>query len=951
MPQRAEETSPLLGDSSVDGEFSTSSVDRVVSVGGSQEDESLGEAFDNVPRAKRQLGLTSAVFLVFNRVIGTGIYATPSVILRTSGSVGVALVMWLVGALIAAAGTAVYVELGTGLPRNGGEKNYLEFIYRRPRFLVSCSFVAYTLIIRTASSSGNARLPIHLSLTSCNTVADVLHALDIQPTRLATRLVAVLVLTFCLLVHGTLLKFGLRLQNTLGAFKLLILSAIALLGLLSLLGVPALAVRAPYNPPHNLDAWAHLWAGSRENASVNGVVTALYGVIWSFIGYANANYALSEVRDPVRTIKRAAPLAMGAVTVVYMAVNVAYFAVVSREDILGSKRIVAALFFRNLFGPATERALSAFIALSTLGNLLAGQFTQGRVIQELGREGILPYSAFFASNKPFGAPLAGLLTQYIVSCAFVLGPPPGDAYLFMISTSSYSLALINTLVSLGLLLLHTPAYRAFGWAPPFRAPRTVTVLFFLSNIFLVVVPLVPPAPGRRVYDALPYYLHAVVALAVSLLGAAYWGVWGVWLPRRRGYALERVWVLQEDGVPRWVFRRVGKDLGAENVDVSALKITIAYAPVQTSFKDPKFQRNGVMSGENLESVMVLAIIAYLVDIAVTSRSCSRPPCSPHPPPMDDALAPTISALRIHDNLFLISISFLYWDHLMTFGDEVRHLWRKPKTPSTYSFLLNRYLAFFGDVVVTFFVFNTVPDSWCKHINLFRQLLLVLNQTTICLLLALRIYALYGRRRKVWVYMLSSAAVLMGVSLWAISGHGGEPVPHVIGCHIANSKAIGIHLAVPWEALFTYDIIIVVALLYKSIQTRNQSGTMRSEPLLSLLIRDGAVYFVLMALINLANILTFYLAESLLRGCLSTMASCLSVTMMSRLMLNLHAVESTGIFSTTAHIKYSTMTFNPGFDDRNDASTVELDTVWTRDLERSGYGDVSDGSTLTHGQNG
>ncbi|KAJ7637362.1 APC amino acid permease [Mycena polygramma] len=540
MPGRAsasQETDPLLPSGNA-------SYLDVVSVDASQGDGTSGESFDNVPQAKRQLGLTSAVFLVFNRVIGTGIYATPSVILRTSGSVGVALLMWLLGALVAAAGTAVYVELGTGLPRNGGEKNYLEFIYRRPRFLVSCSFVVYTLIIGSAAAN------------SIVFGEYVLHALDIPPTRLTSRLVALLVLTFCLLVHGTLLKLGVRLQNTLGVFKLLILSAIALLGLLSLLSVPGFAVRAPYEAPHNF-RWADLWAGS-GTASANGAVTALYSVIWSFIGYANANYALSEVRDPVRTIRRAAPLAMTAVTLVYMAVNVAYFAVVSKDDILGSRRIVAALFFRNLFGPATERALSVFIALSTLGNLLAGQFTQGRVIQELGREGILPYSAFFASNKPFNAPLAGLLTQYLVSILFVLGPPPGDAYLFMISTSSYSLALINTLVSLGLLLLYTPAYKkdkAFGWAPPFRAPRAVTAVFFLSNVFLVVVPLVPPAPGRRVYDALPYYLHAVVALAVSLLGAAYWYVWGVWLPRRRGYALERVWVLQDDGVPRWVFRR------------------------------------------------------------------------------------------------------------------------------------------------------------------------------------------------------------------------------------------------------------------------------------------------------------------------------------------------------------------------------------------------------------
>ena len=34
-------------------------------------------------------------------------------ILRSSGSVGLSLVLWLLGALVAACGTAVYIELGT----------------------------------------------------------------------------------------------------------------------------------------------------------------------------------------------------------------------------------------------------------------------------------------------------------------------------------------------------------------------------------------------------------------------------------------------------------------------------------------------------------------------------------------------------------------------------------------------------------------------------------------------------------------------------------------------------------------------------------------------------------------------------------------------------------------------------------------------------------------------
>ncbi|KAF8996252.1 APC amino acid permease [Cyathus striatus] len=509
--------------------------------GDSQRD---GEEYDNVPAVKRQLGLFSAIFLIFNRIIGTGIYATPSSILRSSGSIGVSLIMWLVGAAIASCGTAVYVELGTGLPRSGGEKNYLEYIYRSPRFLATCSFMIYTLIMGTATAN------------SVVFSEYLLHALSINPSRFNTRLTALLCLTFICGIHGTKLKWGLRLQNTLGLFKLVVMSSIAFCGILSLVGVPGFQVHGEYDKPHNFDSWNHFWEGSGTGS--NAFVSGLYNVIWSFIGYSNANYALSEIRNPVGTIKRAAPLAMLSVTTVYLLINIAYFAVVSKSDILGSDRIIAALFFRNLFGATTEKALSAFIAFSTLGNVLAGQFSQGRVIQELGREGILPYASFFASNKPFNAPLSGLFTQYLVSCTFLLAVPAGDAYLFLISLSSYCLSLINALVSLGLLLLYTSAYRTWGWNPPFRAPKIIVVLFFLSNVFLVLVPFIPPVPGSKIYQKLPYWSHPVGGFSVSLFGVAYWYYWSIWRPRKFRYTLQREWVLQDDGVSRYVFRQISE---------------------------------------------------------------------------------------------------------------------------------------------------------------------------------------------------------------------------------------------------------------------------------------------------------------------------------------------------------------------------------------------------------
>lgn len=71
--------------------------------------------------------------------------------------------------------------------------------------------------------------------------------------------------------------------------------------------------------------------------------------------------------------------------------------------------------------------------MSLLGNSLASFFVQGRVIQELGREGIPPFSRFFASNKPLNTPMAALFTQLVISSLYAIAPPPGDAYLLMLN--------------------------------------------------------------------------------------------------------------------------------------------------------------------------------------------------------------------------------------------------------------------------------------------------------------------------------------------------------------------------------------------------------------------------------------------------------------------------------------------------------------------------------------
>lgn len=76
------------------------------------------------------------------------------------------------------------------------------------------------------------------------------------------------------------------------------------------------------------------------------------------MGYSNVFYAMGEVKRPVRTLKIAGPLALIIITILYVLAQVAYFAAVPRQDILESEQVIASLYFQNMFGKSSARALS-----------------------------------------------------------------------------------------------------------------------------------------------------------------------------------------------------------------------------------------------------------------------------------------------------------------------------------------------------------------------------------------------------------------------------------------------------------------------------------------------------------------------------------------------------------------------------------------------------------------
>lgn len=498
-------------------------------------------------QGKKRLGLFSCIGLICNRMLGTGVFATSSTIYTLCNSIGLSLIMWAIGALISLAGLYVYMEFGSSIPKNGGEKNYLEYVYRKPKFLITSMYAAYVFFLGWAA--GN----------SVNTAVMFLTAADAEITKWNQRGIAVAVVTFAFIINGVNVKAGLYLQNVLGIFKIGIVLFISVTGWVALGG----GLKNGYKT----DNFHNAFEGA-DQATAYGVVNALYNVIWSFVGYSNVNYALGEVKNPVRTLKIAGPTSLILIAIIYIFVNIAYYAVVPKEKLISSKLILAADFFDIAFGGNAKKAAAVFVGLSALGNVLSVIFSQGRIIQQLGREGILPFSRFFATSRPFDSPFVGLFQHYIVCVVTIIAPPSSDAYNFILNLISYPMNIINCFVSAGLLYIYWKRRKGeLEWNPPISAGYIITAFFLLANVYLVIAPYVPPTGGQSVYEHLPYWTHCVVAWGIFGIGGVYYLITAQLLPRIGHYELVSKEVLGDDGFWRTEISRMYSD-AATNTDIS-----------------------------------------------------------------------------------------------------------------------------------------------------------------------------------------------------------------------------------------------------------------------------------------------------------------------------------------------------------------------------------------------
>ncbi|KAF8835791.1 amino acid transporter [Paxillus ammoniavirescens] len=523
----------------------------------------------------RHMGVISCTLLIAGCILGTGIFSTPSSILGSVGSVGASLMLWVLGFALSFCGLFIWLEFGTMYPRSGGEKVYLEAIYQKPKYLATVFFAANAIIL-----SFNA--------SGCIVFAsNILISAGQVPTVWSERGIAVGVILFVTILHGFMPRTGVFIMNVFTTFKIVILLFVVVAGWVVLSGKTH--VTDPYINFHDA------FAGSSHSS--NDYATATFKVLNAYTGWSSANYVLNNVRNPVRTLKIAGPLGLGICAVLYLLANIAYFSAASKADINETGVTVAALFFKNVFGTAAERALAIFVALSALGSTITVSFPTARVNQELAKEGIpLPFgNRFWASNWPTGkSPLPGLILNLIPTVIVIIAPPMDVAYPFVLDVQGYPQQIINFLVVVGLFWLRWKKphlHRPFKvWWPlaafylvacvfcGYYISRTAEFEVYSLGSVVLVAPFLPPDNGVGDTPPLPYYLYAtftfiaseavekdsdgrrncrycLVGIGVLGFGVLYWAAWRIILPKVFGYELVPRKDVLEDGTVVTLFSR------------------------------------------------------------------------------------------------------------------------------------------------------------------------------------------------------------------------------------------------------------------------------------------------------------------------------------------------------------------------------------------------------------
>ena len=332
------------------------------------------------------LGVGFGLAVTIGNAVGAGILRTPGVIAAHLQTFWLFLAVWIAGGLYAFLGANALSELGTLVPRSGGQYVFVRHgLGDYPGFIVGWSDW----------------------ISTCGTTAAVAivvgeYTVGLFPSMRTHEAVALTVVALFTLIQWLGVRGGAAVQNVTSILKALALT-------LFIVACFALGTRSPTAPT--------VVTMDHEGSLVVAFILALQSVIYTYDGWSAVIYFSEEVKEYGKAIPRAMLSSLAVITVLYLMINIAFLRVVSLPTIAGAN-FAGGVVAEHLFGASGTNILRALVVLVLLSAVSSNVLMAPRVVYAMSRDGLFWRGAREVNRG--GTPDIALLISSLLAGLFIV---------------------------------------------------------------------------------------------------------------------------------------------------------------------------------------------------------------------------------------------------------------------------------------------------------------------------------------------------------------------------------------------------------------------------------------------------------------------------------------------------------------------------------------------------
>jgi APA family basic amino acid/polyamine antiporter len=342
------------------------------------------------------LGVGFGIAVAVGNAISAGIVRTPGDIAARLPNGWLFFTVWIVGAFYALVSAFQLAELGSAIPKSGGQYNFS----RRALGDYAGFIVGWSDWLSTCGTTGAVGIVIGEYLAHMFPAFEGVQRIKIT---------AVCVIVLFALLQWKSISIGSKVQNFTTvlkglAFFVMVIACFSMGG----------GVR------HGAEVAARGIAPSLIPAGAALITALLFGIqatIYTYDGWDGVIYFGDEIKNPGYLVPRAIFASLFSIVLIYLLINAAVLYVLPMNEIAGNNFSLG-LAAQRIFGPHGDFIFRSIMVIALFSSLNALHLMGARVIYAMSRDGLF-FRGVSRVNKG-GTPTAALLLSALVGVSFAI---------------------------------------------------------------------------------------------------------------------------------------------------------------------------------------------------------------------------------------------------------------------------------------------------------------------------------------------------------------------------------------------------------------------------------------------------------------------------------------------------------------------------------------------------